>query len=119
MARPCPTCGYRMRLVEGDALSDMACVNPDCRDSFEGASVDYFKRAQTYEDTADKLAAMGCHQSAKRAREKAAYWDKRGTQRMHTLEIAFTIRLLHGNFMHRVQRKRRMASLEPRARDQR
>lgn len=69
--------------------------------------LDYFKRAQWYRDTAAELETMGCHQSAKRALEKAAFWDKRGARRMHTLEIAFAIGLQHNNFVHLAMRKHR------------
>jgi len=97
-----------MRRLEGDALADMACVNPDCQEYCGAASVDYFKRAQGYADTAASLESMGCHNSAKRAREKAQYWEKRGTRRMHTLAVAFEIQRRHDEFLHRATRRHRI-----------
>lgn len=69
--------------------------------------MDYFKRAQEYADRADKLARMGCHDAARRTLAKAQYWDKRGTRRMHTIEIAFRIATSHEAFAHRCMRRRR------------
>lgn len=67
----------------------------------------YFERAAGYERTAEEFEALNLKDRAKRAREKAAFWDDLGQRHMQTLEVWWTLLLRRERFLKRVTRKHR------------
>jgi hypothetical protein len=67
----------------------------------------YFERAAAYERTAEEFDARGLTASAKRAREKAAFYEACGVRHMHMWEVWWILLLRRERFLRRVTRKHR------------
>ena len=71
---------------------------------------DSFERAAGYKRIAEEFESLGLKSSAKRAREKAAFYRACGIRRMQTLEIWWSLLRRRERFMKRISRKHRWRS---------